>query len=113
MEKIFKILAFEVKEVAPRTLEFVGSTEDRDRMGDIIMSEGWSLKSYKKNPVFMWAHGYDTPPVGKATKVWVEDQKLKFDIQFASKDEYEFADTIYQLYKGGYLRATSVGFIPI
>lgn len=114
MEDIIrKVIAFEVKEVAPRVLEFVGSTEDRDRAGDIIMASGWQLKNYKKNPVFLWAHQYDMPPVGKATKVWAEDNRLKFNIQFATRDEYEFADTVYKLYKGGYLRATSVGFMPL
>ena len=110
---IRKVLSFEVNEVRPRVLEFVGSTEDRDRMGDIIMASGWQLKDFKKNPVFLWAHQYDTPPVGKAVKVWIDNDRLKFHIQFAQKDEYEFADTIYKLYKGGYLRATSVGFMPI
>jgi HK97 family phage prohead protease len=110
---IRKVLSFEVKEVSPRVLEFTGSTEDKDRVGDIVMAAGWQLKNYKKNPVFLWAHQYDTPPVGKATKVWVDDNRLKFHIQFAERDEYEFADTIYKLYKGGYLRATSVGFMPI
>lgn len=115
MEKqmITKVLPFDVKEVAPRTLEFVGSTEDKDREGDIIMASGWQLKQYKRNPVFMWAHNYDDPPIGKATKVWANDGKLRFHVQFAEKEEYEFADTIYKLYKGGYLRASSVGFIPI
>lgn len=113
MEMLKKVLPFEVKEVAPRVLEFIGSTEDKDRQGDIIMAGGWQLKHYKKNPVFMWAHQYADPPIGKAIKVWAEDGKLKFHIQFAEKDEYEFADTIYKLYKGGYLRASSVGFMPL
>lgn len=110
---IRKVIPFEVKEISPRVLEFVGSTEDKDRMGDIIMASGWQLKNYKKNPVFLWAHRYDDPPIGKAVKVWTEDDRLKFHIQFAEKDEYEFADTILKLYKGGYLRATSVGFMPL
>ncbi len=109
---IQKIITCEVKEVADRTLEFIGSSETRDRMGDIVRADGWQLENYMKNPVFLWAHQYDQPPIGKATRVWVENRQLKFDIQFATRDEYEFADTIYRLYKGGYLRATSVGFKP-
>jgi HK97 family phage prohead protease len=110
---IRKVLSFEVKEVSPRVLEFTGSTEDKDRVGDIVMASGWLLKNYKKNPVFLWAHQYDTPPVGKAVKVWIDNDRLKFHVEFPDKDTYEFADTIYKLYKGGYLRATSVGFMPI
>ncbi len=34
-------------------------------------------------------------------------------LQFATAEEYPFADTIYKLYKGGYLRAFSVGFDPV
>lgn len=113
MEKIIKILPFEVKEISPRVLEFVGSTEAKDREGDIIMADGWKLANYKKNPVFMWAHNYTDPPVGKAVKVWAKDGQLRFHVQFAEQHEYDFADTVYKLYKGGYIRASSVGFIPI
>jgi hypothetical protein len=35
------------------------------------------------------------------------------DITFATVDEYAFADTIYRLVKGGYIRTVSVGFNPI
>jgi hypothetical protein len=45
--------------------------------------------------------------------VWLDENRLKFHVQFATAEEYEFADTIYKLYKGGYLRATSVGFMPL
>jgi len=105
----------EVKEVGSddeRVLRFAGSVESEDRDGDIIEVAGWELDNYKKNPVFLWAHNYRQPPVGKAVNVWVEDKTLFFDIKFATKEEYEFADTIYRLYKGEYLRAVSVGFIP-
>jgi len=107
-----KILDVEVKEVSDRVLEFTGSTEEQDRDGETISAEGWDLKNYKKNPVFMWAHNYQNPPIGKALKVKAEDGKLNFKIEFADADTYAFADTIYRLYKGGFLNATSVGFIP-
>ena len=113
MDKIIKILPFEVKEVSPRVLEFVGSTEGKDREGDIIMADGWRLANYKKNAVFMWAHNYTDPPIGKAVKVWAKDGQLRFHIQFAEQHEYDFADTVYKLYKGGFIRASSVGFIPL
>ena len=114
-DMIRKLMPVEVKEVGDRTLEMAGSTEDKDRMGDIIRASGWKTKSFKKNPVFMWVHDYSLPPIGRANKVWVdkETQKLMFNIEFASTEIYEFADTIYKLYKGGFLHATSVGFIPL
>ncbi len=113
MELIRKDLDFEIKAVGDpqdRVLEFVGSTAQVDRYGDVIEVEGWDLKNYKKNPVFLWAHDYRQPPVGKALKVAKTDQGLLFHVKFATAEEYPFADTVYKLYQGGYLRATSVGF---
>ena len=34
-------------------------------------------------------------------------------MQYAERDEYAFADTIFRLTKGGYLNATSTGWIPL
>ena len=115
MDMIRKLVPVEVKEVGDRQLEIAGSTEDVDRMGDIIKASGWKLGPFKKNPVFMWGHDYNQPPIGRATKVWVdrESKRLMFNVEFADAETYKFADTIYKLYKGGFLHATSVGFIPL
>ena len=109
-----KEICAEIKAVAgkERTLEFIGSTESVDRVGDVIEAAGWQLKNFKTNPVFLWAHKYDQPPIGKATRVWKSEGKLKFQIEFADAETYEFADTIYKLYQGGFLNAVSVGFEP-
>jgi len=109
------LLPMTVKDVGDRQLEMAGSTEDIDRMGDSIRSAGWQLAPFKKNPVFMWGHDYSQPPIGRARRVWLdkETRRLMFNIEFADRDIYPFADTIYKLYKGGFLHATSVGFIPL
>lgn len=114
-DMIRRVITAEVKESEGRVLEFVGSDETQDRMDEVIRADGWQLKNFKENPVFMWVHDYKQPPIGKAKKVWIdkEAKKLKFNIEFAPAETYEFADTIYKLYKGGFLRAVSVGFIPI
>jgi HK97 family phage prohead protease len=120
MEVRYAVIPCEAKEVEDRTLEITGSTETQDRAGDIIRQEGWDLKNYKKNPVFMWAHDYKLPPIGRATKVWIDkaSKALKFHIEFASPDikypeSMPSADTIYRLYKSGFMKATSVGFRPL
>lgn len=115
MDKINKVINFEIKQIgeeSDRVLRFVGSDETPDRDNDIIEVAGWKLEEYIKNPVFLWAHQYDQPPVGKAVNVTIDasTKKLLFDIKFPTAEEYPFADTIYRLYKGGYLQATSVGF---
>ncbi len=114
-EMIRKIVSVEVKELGDRVLEIAGSTEDKDRAGDILKASGWKLKHFKNNPVFMWAHNYNQPPIGKALRVWIdkEAKELMFKIEFAPPETYEFADTIYKLYLGGFLHAVSVGFIAL
>ena len=105
---------FQVKQFGQeedRILRFIGSTEAQDRDGDIISSSGWELENYKKNPVFLWAHDYSIPPIGKAIDVRVRNKQLIFDIQFPEEGVYPLADTVYKLYKGGFLNATSVGFV--
>lgn len=94
-----------------RILRFIGSSEAQDRDGDTISSSGWELDNYKKNPVFLWGHNYSIPPIGRAINVVVRNKQLIFDIQFADESIYPLADTIYKLYKGGFLSATSVGFV--
>lgn len=98
-----------------RTISYLVSDETVDRMGDIIKVKGWDIASYKKNPVVLWAHdGKAVPPIGKAVNVRRRygPARLTADIEFAPREAFEFADTIYQLASRGYIRATSVGFMP-
>lgn len=112
---LHKLMPVVVKKLGDRMLEIAGSTEDKDRQGDIIRASGWKLVQFKKNPIFLWAHQYSSLPIGRATKVWIDKatKHLMFNIEFAPPETYEFADTIFKLYEGGYLHATSVGFIPL
>lgn len=86
----------------------VGSTGSLDRHGENVNPEGWNLKNYLKNPVLLFAHDYRSLPVGKALKVWVENKKLMFNLQFASTP---FAMEVFQLFQEGILNAFSVGFM--
>jgi hypothetical protein len=92
-------------------IDFIGSSVSEDRYGSIIDPRGADLASYERNPVFMWAHNYDIPPVGMSLKTTSTARLLKFKIRFAV-DEFDFARTVYRLYKGGYLRGVSIGMIP-
>lgn len=112
-ELYLSAVPFEVKEVEgqDRVLRFIGSDETPDRDNDIIEVAGWELVNYRKNPVFLWAHDYRFPPIGRAVKV-SKEEGLMFDIEFPAEGIFPFADLIYNLYRGKFLRATSVGFIP-
>ncbi len=113
-EMIKKIITTQVEVTGKdRVLEFVGSTELPDRDNEIIKASAWQVEQYTKNPVVQWAHNYAEPPIGKTLSIRQSQGKTIFEIEFADKDTYEFADTIYKLCKGGFLNATSVGFIPL
>jgi len=114
MEKKVKTIPFEIKDIneKDRTFLAVASTETIDRDNDRIMSDGWDLANFKKNPVIPWAHRYSDPPVAQATEIKIADKQLVFQAKFATKEDYPFADTIFNLYKGGFLRSFSVGFMP-
>jgi HK97 family phage prohead protease len=113
-KKIYKFFDIEIKSTdeEKREIVAVGSKQVSDRDGDIVKIDGIDLKNYKKNPVVLWSHRHDDLPIGKATKVWKEDNKLMFKIQYAKPEEYGFADTVYKLTKGGYINAFSIGFAP-
>jgi HK97 family phage prohead protease len=99
-----------------RTIDFVASTEAVDRYGDVIRVAGWKFEAYKKNPVFLWAHKSGEPPIGKTVSIHVETSPvptLVQKVEFADAATYKFADTIFNLYKGGFLKAVSVGFMPL
>ena len=114
----FRIRASEPYEESDRVVRFVASDETPDRVGDVIEVSGWNLTNYKKNPVVLWGHdSNNTPPIGKAVNVRRgigPDGKpaLLPSIEFAPKEAHPFAETVYQLTKGGFLNAVSVGFMP-
>lgn len=122
------MLQVEVREAAPgaaaegetadATLDFVASTATLDRYREVIEPAGWKLGSYRRNPVFQNAHNYGDIlfTLGKALVTEVrkvgERQALCQRIQFATEIN-PVARIAYGLYKGGFLNAVSVGFIPL
>jgi hypothetical protein len=97
-----------------RQKQFTISTASVDREGDTVAPEGWVLNDYERNPVVLWAHDGEAPPIGQTIRMGVDQgRKLVSVAQFAPPEVYAFADTIYRLIDGGYIRAASVGFLPI
>jgi len=90
--------------------EVIATTSSVDRDGETISADGWVLENYMKNPVILWAHEYFSLPIGVATEVRKEDGKIIVKGVFAS---HEFAQEVRKLYDDGFLKAVSVGFIPI
>lgn len=96
-----------------RAVRFCFSDGSVDRVGDTIDPNGWDTTQFMANPVALWAHNSWDLPIGRASNLAVELERLMGDIEFAPPEVYEFADTIYRMVKGGYLNAVSVGFQPI
>lgn len=96
-----------------RTVDFVISTASVDRMGDTIAVDGWKMDTYRKNPVVLWAHDASMLPIAKASNVRVEDGKLKARAEFMPKEISGMSNAVFEMIKGGFLSATSVGFAPI
>lgn len=100
-------------EGASRSMTFTISTAAVDRMGDTVAVEGWKLENYRKNPVVLWAHDSSSLPVAKAPRVWIEDGALKAEAEFTPAGMARFNDTVFDMLKGGFLNAVSVGFQPL
>jgi HK97 family phage prohead protease len=101
---------------ASREITFIASTERVDRYGDIIRVNGWQTKEYMKNPVVLWSHKSTDLPIGKTVNLTTETNPqpaLVQTVQFADAATYAFADTVYNLYRNGFLKSVSVGFRPL
>jgi HK97 family phage prohead protease/HK97 family phage major capsid protein len=92
-------------------MEFVMSDETPDRMDDVIMSDGWDLDAFKKNPIALFGHKSDFP-IGKWANLRVEDKQLKGKLILAPEGTSPRIDEIRKLIEADILRAVSVGFRP-
>lgn len=92
-----------------KTLTAYISTKARDRMDESLLPEGADLKKYNQNPVVLFAHDYSRPPIGKALWTKKDGKGILSKVQFANTP---FAKEIFELFKGGFMNAFSVGFMP-
>lgn len=102
---------------AERVIPWWASDERVDRQGDIVL-QNWKFDDYQNNPLMLYAHRWDDPPIGtvlnwevmpRTSRVY-NGRSLRLMPLFATKDQYEWADTIFRLAKARFLRTGSVGF---
>ena len=94
---------------------FVVSAPGVDRTGSSINQSGWKLDAYRQNPVITWSHDATRLPVGRTTKIGVENgsdgkQRLIATMQFA---DTKTAQALQALTDSGFLSAASAGFVPL
>lgn len=93
-------------------LDFVLSDATPDRYDDIILTAGWQLANFNKNPIALFAH-MGSFPVGNWKNVRVEDNALQGTLVLAKEGTSDRIDEIRALVDAGILKAVSVGFTPI
>lgn len=83
------------------------------RDGHRIFANAWQLDNYGRNPVFLWAHDASQPPIGRMVDIGTVGDTLRGTVQYADRDAYPFAGTIFDLVKGGYINAVSTSWMPL
>ena len=87
------------------------NTDAIDRFKSVIDPLGADLAAYRKNPVVLWEHGLDVArgnlPVGR--NLWIKIDKQARTIVAKTKfAEDEFADGLFRLYQGEFLKGFSI-----
>jgi|GEM_PF-1773067 len=104
---------FKKAEDSENKFHAVFSTAKEDRHGDIVV-QNFEVANFKKNPVFIDSHNYDGIEhiIGKVQNINSKSGKLEGDIIFA-REENPKGELAFKMASGGFLGATSIGFIPL
>jgi len=90
------------------------STIHLDRDCEILMPDGCRLAEFRKAPQVLWGHDYRMPPIGR--DAWIKKWPKENPKGILAKTIYAttpMGEEIWTLVKGGFLRTSSVGFIPL
>jgi len=97
-------------------VEYVASDQSLDASGEIVMVHGWKFDRFRKNAPFLNSHqGADIAALlGKVLSADVVDGKLVERVQWAiDVPDNDLARLGFQMTEAGYLKAVSVGFLPL
>lgn len=100
------------------TVDYVASDESVDSYREVIRASGWRFTNFKKNAPFVDSHDYSTiqKMVGRVVDFRVDTRKgqLIERVQWAiDVPDNDLARLGWKMTESGYLKAVSVGFIPI
>jgi hypothetical protein len=87
-------------------IPFIASTPGVKRDGLDLRASGWRIDTFRRNPVFLWAHGRVDPAIGRVDASVGE--VLRTNVTFDQDDP--FARKIESKYRRGFLSAVSVGW---
>lgn len=108
----------EIKVLDAKTgiVEYVASDESVDSQREIIRAKGWRFSDFKKNAPFVNSHNYGTIEdlLGKVIDFKIANGRLIETVQWAiDVPENRLAQLGWKMTEAGYLKAVSVGFMPL
>ena len=111
--KVFRAGQMKVLDEAKGRVSAIVSSESRDRDGDVIRAEGWSLDNFMRHPVLLASHDYHSlrSQIGEWESMEVEGKTMRGVARFFIGKGNDEADWAFQLAKEKAL-AFSVGFVP-
>lgn len=121
-------LGSEIRKKAEETreIEFVISSDAKDRHRTVVNMDGWKMDNYTLNPIVGYQHNVYgdnmcTPPspddvIGSSRVYFVEEEGrkiMKAVLKFDRPEVNPTAEKIFQKVLDGTLRAASVGFLEV
>jgi len=96
------------------TVEFVASDETLDCYNEIVRVGGWRFTHFAKNSPFVNSHDYSKIEnlLGIVTDWRIEKGQLIETVKYARKPD-TLAEWAFLMVRDGFLKAVSVGFIPL
>lgn len=86
------------------------STPHLDRDMEILMPNGVNLDAFRESPVVLYAHDYNSLPIGR--DIWIKPT-AKGILAKTIYANHQLAQDVYDLVKDKFLNSNSVGFIPV
>lgn len=119
-ETTYKVAGSVLKANDDGSIRFRLITNGVDRDSEVLLPAGAQLQNWKKNGVWLWAHNREAwggnlrPPIGKIIPRSIDQTEEFLDVSVLFDEENDpFAQMIAAKHRDGFLKATSVGFIPI
>jgi HK97 family phage prohead protease len=110
-----KSLPSEVMIGENRQITFIITTEDVDRDYDKVMQDGIQLNHFGNNAIVLFEHDHNKP-IGKVVDIKRTKNGMQATIEFMPADNPQFgqlAEGVYQACRDGYIKTTSIGFLPL
>lgn len=116
--KLIRSITVEAKIIseADGLVDYVASNAALDSYNERVAVEGWRFTRFLKNSPFVDSHNYWSIEklLGQVTRAHVEAKNLIERVQWAKDvQENRLAQLGWKMTLGGFLKAVSVGFIPV